>query len=151
MKRFLTVICLLTAIGISCNGWAASHISIGDLKCENLKSPLAIDNTSPHFSWKMYSPKNGASTSAYQIIVASSLKKLNEKNADLWNSGKVESDESINIKYDGKALSSRSQGWWKVRVWDNTGKPSKWSEPSSFGVGLLAVMGVAKITVGTSL
>jgi hypothetical protein len=57
MKRFLTVICLLTAIGISCNGWAASHISIGDLKCENLKSPLAIDNTSPHFSWKMYSKK----------------------------------------------------------------------------------------------
>ena len=99
MKRFLAIICLLTAIGISCNGWAASHISIGDLKCENLKSPLAIDNTTPHFSWKMYSSRNGASTSAYQIIVASSLKKLNEKNADLWNSGKVESDESINIKY----------------------------------------------------
>ena len=137
MKRFLAIICLLTAIGINCNGWAASHISIGDLKCENLKSPLAIDNTSPHFSWKMFSDKNGATTSAYQIIVASSLKKLNEKDADLWNSGKVASDESINIKYGGKALASRSQCWWRVRVWDNSGKPSKWSEPSSFGVGLL--------------
>lgn len=144
LKSLLATICLLAVAGIYGNALAASRLSIGDLKCENLKSPLAIDNTSPHFSWKMFSDKNGASASAYQIIVASSLKKLNEKNADLWSSGKVASGESINIKYEGKVLASRSQCWWRVRVWDNTGKPSKWSEPASFGVGLLAESDWAK-------
>lgn len=137
LKLFIATLCLLITMGNENHCWAASRLTISDLKCENLKSPLAIDNTSPHFSWKMFCDRNGASSSAYQIIVATSLNKLNEKSADLWNSGKVASEHSINIKYEGKPLTSRSQGWWRVRVWDEKGKPSKWSEPAHFGVGML--------------
>jgi alpha-L-rhamnosidase len=54
-----------------------------------LEAPLAIDNTSPHFSWTMSSSDNGMSTTAYQILVATEPGKLNEQEADLWNSGKV--------------------------------------------------------------
>lgn len=137
LKTSLVVISLLLITGVNYHSSAAKRITVGELKCENLISPIAIDNTSPHFSWKMFSDENAASITAYQIIVASEPGKLNEKSADLWNSGKINSSESIGIKYGGKPLDSRSSGYWKVRVWDQSGKVTKWSETAYFGVGML--------------
>ena len=116
----------------SCGG-----IKVDDLRCEYLKNPLAIDNTQPHFSWKMTSRNNGAHSTAYQILVATEIEKLNENQADLWNSGKVEDQMSSGILYAGAELSARTHAFWKVRVWDENGKPSGWSRPASFGVGFL--------------
>ena len=142
MKAFIrtsiATLSILLFAGINCHSTAAKRITIGELKCENLISPLAIDNTSPHFSWKMYSEENNVSITAYQVLVASELSKLAEGKTDLWDSGVVKSSESIGIKYEGKQLSSRQSGYWKVRVWDQSGKASKWSEPAFFGIGLLA-------------
>ena len=114
-----------------------SLLTVDDLKCELLESPLAIDNTSPHFSWKMIGKQNGVASTAYQILVATELDKLNEQDADLWNSDKVSSADVISVVYQGKPLVSRSLAYWKVRVWNQNGEPSKWSEPALFGVGLL--------------
>ena len=66
-----------------------SRLEICNLRCEMLEAPLAIDNTSPHFSWEMRSKDNAMGISAYQILVATEPGRLNEKEADLWNSGKV--------------------------------------------------------------
>ena len=114
----------------------SSKLVISDLQCEYLNAPLAIDNTTPHFGWKMTCGQNGISSSAYQILVATELDKLNEEEADLWNSGKVSSDTSLGIVYGGKALTSRTQAYWKVRVWNQADVPSEWSKPSSFGIGM---------------
>ena len=112
-------------------------MTVTGLQCEYLDNPVAIDNVEPHFSWKMESSEQGAGSVAYQIIVASSKSKLNEKDADLWNSGKIEEANTVIAEYDGQPLASNAQAWWKVRVWNQDGEPSKWSEPASFGVGLL--------------
>ena len=141
LRTSIATLSILLFASINCHSTAAKRITIGELKCENLISPLAIDNTSPHFSWKMYSEENNVSITAYQVLVASELSKLTEGKTDLWDSGVVKSTESIGIKYEGKQLSSRQSGYWKVRVWDQSGKASKWSEPASFGVGLLAESG----------
>ena len=93
----------------------SSKLVISDLQCEYLDAPLAIDNTTPHFGWKMTGGQKGTSSSAYQLLVATELDKLNEEEADLWNSGKVSSDTSIGISYGGKALTSRTQAYWKGR------------------------------------
>ena len=85
----------------------------------------------------MESSGNGAASTAYQVLAATDLKKLNEQDADLWNSGKVESVNEIKVQYAGKTLESKDFVYWKVRVWNQDGKPSKWSSPASFGVGLL--------------
>ena len=119
-------------------GCCTSTIKVDDLRCEYMTDPLTIDNTAPHFSWKMTSRHNGACPTAYQILVATDLKKLNEKDADLWNSAKVDKGESSGITYEGKELSARTHAYWKVRVWDGNGKASGWSRPASFGVGLLS-------------
>lgn len=127
-------------------------VEIEDLRCENLKNPLAIDNRSPHFSWKLTSKENGTRQIAYQIIVASDSVTLAKKSkGDIWDSGKVDSDASVMVPYGGNRLSPSSLYYWKVRVWDEKGEASSWSSVASFGVGLLDAKGWAGEYVGLTL
>ena len=128
-----TLFSIWAFVCLSISSIAAVHVD--GLKCELLENPLAIDNTVPHFSWTVKSDNTGMK--AYQLLVASSMEKLDEENADLWNSGKVFSSESLYVTYEGKTLSSLSYAFWKVRVWEQDGSISDWSEPAFFGVGLL--------------
>ena len=130
---FAIVVCCIT----STPSLAAKRLIIYDLRCEFMTAPLAIDNTTPLLSWKMESMSNGSHPTAYQIIVATDPAKLSEKSADLWNSGKQPYSGSNIVKYEGKELGSRDKVYWCVRVWDEGGKPTKWSSTSSFGIGLL--------------
>ncbi len=109
---------------------SASQVSVTDLRCEYKINPLGIDNTSPRLSWKLFenNPARGQKQTAYQILVASSLNNLNNNVGDVWDSGKVESNQSVNIIYQGKSLESTKQYFWKVKVWDLSGFASKWSD-----------------------
>lgn len=138
MKKNLIQTLILTVACIFSACQDPSGLSIGHLQCELLDAPLAIDNTTPHFSWKMTAPKNGMASTAYQILVATSTDKLNEEQADLWNSGKVSCDASQGIVYQGKPLASRSMACWKVRVWNQDDIASSWSQPTTFGIGMLS-------------
>ena len=114
-----------------------SSLSVSDLKCENLTNPLGINTFKPHFSWINSSSEQGAAQTAYQILVASEIDKLDEKNSNYWNTGKTLSDESVLVEYTGKKLSSGEQLYWKIRVWDENDKVSNWSKPARFSIGLL--------------
>ena len=116
---------------------SASALSVANLKCEFLQNPEGIDVVAPRLSWILDSTHRGERQTAYEVLVASSLSTLKPGAADLWDSGKVASDESIHVQYAGKPLSSRQQCFWKVRVWGVDGKPSGWSEPARWSIGLL--------------
>jgi len=110
------------------------------LTCEYLTDPAVIDTKKPRLSWINSDPdyaRNQRQT-AWQIRVASSRESLLSDKPDLWNSGKVNSPESVNILYKGKALLSRQECFWQVRVWDNEGMVSDWSQPASWSMGILA-------------
>src|SRR5690606_30794740 len=107
-----------------------------DLRCENLREPLGIDTTIPRFSWKIKISENENKQVAYQILVAGNQDELSENDALLWNSGKVESDNTILVSYNGQKLNSGNFVWWKVRVWDKAGNVSEWSTPACFSIGL---------------
>src|SRR4051794_17908238 len=96
---------------------AHASVSVGDLRCESLRNPSGIDETKPRLSWILASKDRGEKQSAYEIIVASSVKNLDRGDGDLWNSGKVESDQSIHVRYAGKPLASQAECFWKVRIW----------------------------------
>ena len=111
-----------------------------DLRCEYRKNPLGIDALKPRLSWRLEAadPKvRGQRQGAYQIMVASSEERLSADRGDFWDTGRVESDKSVQVPYGGKPLASGTLVWWKVRVWDAAGKPSSWSEPASWSMGLL--------------
>ncbi len=114
----------------------AAKIGVYDVKTENLKNPEGIDITTPRFSWKISSDASNVVQTEYQIIVASSPEKLDEANADLWNSGRVKSANQLWVEYHGKALKSNDKAFWKLRVFTNKGK-SEWSEVQHFGIALL--------------
>lgn len=109
------------------------------LRCENLENPQVIDVQNPRLSWVNIADEGerGQVQTAWEIRIASSKDKLLSNSADLWNSGKIPSKESNNIRYDGKALSSRQDCWWQVRTWDSKGIVSDWSEPAFWSMGLL--------------
>ncbi len=116
--------------------FSSAAASVDELRCEFLKNPLGIDVTEPRLSWMLDSKERGARQTAYEILVASSAGKLKPGQADLWDTGKVASDQSIHVSYAGRPLGSRQQCFWKVRVWGKDGKPA-WSEVASWTMGLL--------------
>lgn len=107
------------------------------LRCEYLVNPLGIGTVEPRLSWTVESNRRGQVQTAYRILVASSLRQLQNDNADLWDSGMVESDRTAQVAYGGRPLESRMRCYWKVRVWDGDGSPSAWSRPAMWTMGLL--------------
>ena len=138
---------LLIGIGLLfcfCNLSSVMHgknesvlFSVADLKCENLINPLGIDNTSPHFSWKLKGDGWKQGQTYYEIQVSSDSLSLADDKADLWDTGKVKSDASVMVPYQGKQLNSRSMCYWRVRAWNSKKKVSAWSPVARFGVGIL--------------
>lgn len=113
-----------------------AQISLQHTTCEMLENPLGIDVKKPRLAWQIISKERNVMQTAYQILAASSPEQLAQNEGDLWNSGKVNSAESIHIIYDGKVLSSRLKVYWKVKVWTTAGQ-SEWSGNNFFSMGLL--------------
>ena len=110
------------------------------LRCEYRQNPLGIDVLHPRLSWVLEAEvgcPRGQRQQAYQVLVASSPCLLEAEKGDLWDSGKVDSDESIHVVYEGVPLRSRQRCFWKVRVWGANGEVSSWSEVASWTMGLL--------------
>lgn len=108
------------------------------LKCESMREPLGIDVTSPRFSWQLQDDRRGATQTAYQIRVATSLAQLKQGASLAWDSGRITSSESVNVPYAGPAVASRQRYYWQVRVWDQEGKVGPYSAPSWWEMGLLS-------------
>lgn len=117
-----------------------ARVQPAGLRCEYRVNPLGIDIAAPRLSWIMNSDEpasRGLRQTAYQIVVASTSENLSAENGDLWNSGKVQSDRSIQVPYGGKPLLSNAEAFWKVRLWDQDGRVSPWSAPAFWTMGLL--------------
>ncbi len=111
-------------------------ITVGTLRTEYAEFPLGID-VLPRLSWTLTSPERGVRQRAYQVLVASSAVELAQDRGEVWDTGKVSSDRSVHIVYEGQPLTSATRYHWKVRVWDENDTPSAWSEPAWWEMGLL--------------
>ncbi len=132
---------LLVGCGLRTTGGGDDRLHMSTLRCEYLTDPLGIGETSPRLSWMLDSTRRGERQGAYQVLVASSRELLNAGQGDLWDSGKITSDESAHVLYAGKALTSRTACYWKVRIWsslNDSADPCPWSEPAIWTMGLLS-------------
>jgi len=130
MRQLANIIFGLLAAG------ALNATTVGALRCEMLDNPLGIDTSHPRLSWIQESTERGAKQTAWQVVAASSPDQLDPGKCDLWDSGKVETDQSIHVRYAGKLLPSRQACFWKVRIWDKDGQATAWSETAHWSVGL---------------
>lgn len=115
---------------------AQSPLSVEDLRCEYKVNPLGIDAPHPRFSWRLKSSDRGVTQTAYEIRVALSESDLS-KSKLVWSSGEQRSDASIQVAYEGPALRSGQAYYWQVRVSDNHGNASGWSQSAHWEMGLL--------------
>jgi alpha-L-rhamnosidase len=134
MKTIIKILILLL-LATACEKDPQMHIT--DLRCEQRVDPLGLDTRNPRLSWVLESNRRGAKQRAYQILVASSLKKLNANTGDIWDTEKLLSNQTIQIEYKGTKLSSEMEYYWKVRVWDEQGDASDWAKPARWEMGLL--------------
>lgn len=134
LLRLIGTICLLCLMSGSA---FAGELKPVDLTCESLEQPLGVDARQPRLSWRIHSEVRGEKQTAYRVLVASSAKLLEANTGDLWDSGKVESEQSINLTYRGEALQSRRLYHWKVKLWGADGAASDWSEASTWRMGML--------------
>ncbi len=141
MKTNLMFLCLSFCVSLSfANPFekgGGADLRLGNLRCEYLVNPSGIDVTKPRLSWYSTSEQRNQKQSAYRILVASSLEKLNKDEGDLWDSKKVYSEESVNIFYNGKELASGEDCFWKVKIWNNIDVESEWSKFANWSMGLL--------------
>jgi alpha-L-rhamnosidase len=108
-----------------------------NLRCEYLTNPIGVGETSPRLSWMLESSHNGDHQQAYRILVASSAQRLAANTGDLWDTGKVQSDQSNFIVYSGSTLKSRDECFWKVEVFSALGGDGRWSDAATWSMGLL--------------
>lgn len=108
------------------------------LRCDYMENPLGIDSPAPSLSWRNESSQPNWRQSAYQILVASSPDLLAPGKADVWDSGRRESPESVGIPYAGPPLQSARRYYWTVRVWDAAGNMSSAGVPAWWEMGLLS-------------
>jgi len=125
----------MAASGIATASGAGNCAPVA-LRCEYRVNPLGLDEAQPRLTWRLESGARGAQQAAYRILVASSAEMLSKNSANLWDSGKISSGDTVNIAYTGKTLRSCQQCFWKVCLWDQDGR-AHWSDVAKWSMGLL--------------
>jgi alpha-L-rhamnosidase len=137
-RAVFPILLSLTGLSLLSTGASAQSRALPiALRCEFLENPLGVDVQRPRLSWQMRDSRRGAKQQAYRVLAASRPELLREGRADLWDSGRVVSDQSAHIAYGGPALASRQRVYWQVRIWDHEGKPTPYSAPAFWEMGLL--------------
>ena len=131
---FLFIILILLSSSCADNSQVAAPY---DLRCEYRVNPLGIDSRKPRLSWKLTGTQRGAAQTAYQIKVAPDSLLLENDNADIWDSGKIKSQQSAMAVYNGPAVKSAKRYYWKVRIWDEQGRCSSFSRINRWETALL--------------
>ncbi|MDR2921375.1 MAG: glycoside hydrolase family 78 protein [Tannerella sp.] len=123
-KIFSFTLLLFCIVGCTSEG-GTGDIKITSIQTEQLENPEGISEKTPRFSWKLTSDKQDVMQAAYQIKVAASEKELQEETNLLWSTGKIESDQSLFVTYEGKPLESGKRYYWQLTVWSNKGGKSE--------------------------
>ena len=130
----LSVMCVLFSVRVNGQGAAAGPVH---LQVDELQHPLGIDDGAPRFSWQLQDPARGARQTAYRVLVATRAELLSDGKADVWDSGKVDSGQSLNVKYAGPAVKASTRYFWRAEVWGADGQEYPASAVEWWETGLL--------------
>src|SRR5579862_7604104 len=129
---------LLCAVATAMSMAVLATLTPTRLRCEYLANPVGINESAPRLSWALQSTEKGDRQTEYRILVASTRANLDDGIGDMWDSGSVASDETVNIAYRGTPLASGQRVWWSVQVTDKDGGESEWADCSWWEKGIEA-------------
>jgi alpha-L-rhamnosidase len=133
----LIALALLYVLSFACITFTASaqKLTLTTLQVEHLDNPLSIDAAAPRLSWKIKSALKNTLQTSYEIRVGTDKAALAKGRNILWSSNK-KSDQSVLVTYDGPQLNSKTRYYWQVRIKDNHGNTSPWSDLNFWQTGL---------------
>ncbi len=138
MKYFQIIISVLL-LSLSAFSQSDNRIKVVKLLCNHTENPAVINTTIPNLSWQLQSGLRSQTQSAYRILVADNLDDVKNLQGKIWDSKKVVTDKSILVNYNGKRLNPAHKYFWKVKVWNQDGVESEWSDAGTFQTGLFSV------------
>ncbi len=112
-------------------------LQVEGLRTEYHLNPEGLDVVKPRFSWILTGEGRNRFQSSYRIIVSSSPEKIELDKGDIWDSEKVDANDTKQIEYAGTPLESEKKYYWKAKVWDESGNESDWSTTAYWSMGLL--------------
>lgn len=133
MRNYFTLMCLV----IFTLPLISQNIKVEQILVENQENPMGIDTDQPQFSWKLVSEERNIKQSAYEIQVSKNKEELKSGEELIWETGKVSSNQSVYISYNGPSLETLEKYFWRVRVWDQKDNSSSWSKIKSWQMGML--------------
>ncbi len=126
----LAVCALFAEMGCGLGHTQGRLLAALKLQCDAATQPLAVEEVAPQLEWRLAAARSdmrGVGQSAYRVLVASSQKALDAGQGDMWDSGRVTSDDNFGIVYRGRPLAAEKTYLWKVMVWDERGDAAPWS------------------------
>src|SRR5579862_9330327 len=108
-----------------------------NLQCDALTTPIGLDTPQPQLSWQLQDDRFGAKQTAYRLQVATTSESLLNGKPDVWDSGRVASDQSVGVTYSGPALKPEQRYYWRVAAWDKNGNPYPASDVTWWETGLM--------------
>ena len=134
--RLIAAVWTASIVLVSGVGTPGAPLTVKNLRCEYKADPIGMDVGKPRLSWELENQERSVLETSYEIRVAQSEADL-AKGKLLWDSGRQLSEASVQVEYGGPALESRRIYYWQVRVQDNHGHLSDWSQPAHWEMGLL--------------
>lgn len=115
----------------------SQRLSVNQMRCEDRVNPMGVQQVSPRLSWQLQTDQRNVLQTAYRILVSDDSLLLKKNQGNIWDSKKVISSASIQVKYAGTKLKPAREYYWKLMIWNNHGQVSPWSAVASWQMGLL--------------
>ena len=136
-KRTRHLLTLILTVFICIPLFAQSSLQPGTLTCEFIRNPIGIESGSPRLSWTLASRENNQVQSAYEIMVSDDRVSLDKGEGNVWQTGKIQSLDNINVRFSGASLKPFTRYFWRIRVYDQNDRASEWSEVAWFETAMM--------------
>lgn len=119
----------------SCNN-DISSVKVSGQYCNYEVSPEGVYPSQPCLSWDLVSSHKGSEQKEYRLLISDNPKQLAEGDGNIYDSHWVNDRAKQAVLPQSVLLKSGKRYYWKVKIRDEKGALSEWSQTDSFVTSL---------------